>query len=301
MAKAKTKQALAPVEDVVVVQLPTPEQGAIAVRNYAELKTMLDKELEDCIVMVQTRGGMKPFRKKTFWRAIGNCFKLSYEIKQDKRVELDDDWGYEVTVRATTVDGRFSDGDGSCFASEKSAFDSKVKVHDVRAHAKTRATNRAIADLVAFGEVSFEEVSEYKPSQKEVQVSQTVKPGRRKSKTSTVSETHQTEMDDAFKVIEPPPPKKTLEDHDGDERVTEVIFKRKYPNGGELYGITTTRRKYTCFKEDVRKLAEQALAEGLVITANYEAKTGTPKDGGRQYTYNALNGIELIYQINPDS
>src|SRR5690606_5005959 len=57
--------------------------------------------------------------------------------------------------------GAYQDADGSC------SFDEKVEkqrtIHNIRAHAITRAKNRAILDLVGFGEVSAEEIniSEY--------------------------------------------------------------------------------------------------------------------------------------------
>lgn len=283
MAKKTKKETteLVPIPDAVVVQLPTPEQGATAVRNYTELKNMLDKELEDCVVMVNTRNGQKPFRKKTYWRAIGNCFKLSYEIIRDERIELDGDWGYEVTVRATDLEGRFSDGDGSCFASEKIGLASKV--HDVRAHAKTRATNRAIADLVAFGEVTYEEVSEYKP------------PTQNASQESVI-ETHKADMNDVFKQDKPVKPKKTLEDHDAPETVNEVVAKYTMQNGTTVYHIDTSVRKYTCLNEDVRQLAEKALAEGLAINPTWRQGTTKPKGDKPGRNYNAMSEIELIYE-----
>ena len=50
-----------------------------------------------------------------------------------------------------------ADGDGSCFSSEKRGR-GQATVHNVRAHAHTRAFNRAVANLVGFGEVSAEEM-----------------------------------------------------------------------------------------------------------------------------------------------
>lgn len=58
--------------------------------------------------------------------------------------------------------GAFQDADGSCSFSEKVARNPKQQaqmrtIHNIRAHAVTRAKNRAILDLVGFGEVSAEE------------------------------------------------------------------------------------------------------------------------------------------------
>jgi hypothetical protein len=74
----------------------------------------------------------------------------------EERIEFDGDWGYTVIYRATAPDGRASEMDGSCMASEKRG--AMCTVHNVRAHAHTRAKNRAISDLVGFGEVSADEL-----------------------------------------------------------------------------------------------------------------------------------------------
>ena len=51
---------------------------------------------------------------------------------------------------------RYVDGDGSCAHSEK--YGNSGTEHNVRSHAHTRAKNRAIADMVAFGEVTADEL-----------------------------------------------------------------------------------------------------------------------------------------------
>jgi hypothetical protein len=56
------------------------------------------------------------------------------------------------------------DGTGACTQDEK-GFDGKPlarSLHETRATAETRAKNRAISDLMAFGEVSAEEISDYR-------------------------------------------------------------------------------------------------------------------------------------------
>jgi hypothetical protein len=65
--------------------------------------------------------------------------------------------GWIFTVRATHLpSGLYQDADGSCEFSEKA--ERQRTLHNVRAHALTRAKNRAILDLVGFGEVSAEEI-----------------------------------------------------------------------------------------------------------------------------------------------
>ena len=104
-----------------------------------------------------------------------------------------DNFGYVVDYRATAPNGRSVTSDGSCFAVEKARrfkcphlksgstkftihfphhtcpdFDSEFQwrvlpsdatEHNVRGHAHTRGFNRAVSNLVGFGEVSAEEVT----------------------------------------------------------------------------------------------------------------------------------------------
>lgn len=108
--------------------------------------------------------GDKQHPKKSFVRKVQRFFNVSCEIIQDE--PLKDEKGKPIAwlakVRAVhQATGAFQEADGSC------SFDEKVPkqrtVHNIRAHAITRAKNRAILDLVGFGEVSAEEInsSEY--------------------------------------------------------------------------------------------------------------------------------------------
>jgi len=123
-----------------------------AILEYTRIQDALDASLPDCILTIQG----KAFRKKNYWRAIATAFNLNLEIRDEKLDETEGGWGYLVVYRATAPNGRFSDGDGSCYASEKT--DAMATVHNVRSHAHTRAMNRAISNLVGFGEVSAEEL-----------------------------------------------------------------------------------------------------------------------------------------------
>ena len=123
-------------------------------KNYIEIQSAIDGMMPDAIMAISG----KQFRKKSYWRAIATAFNLELELREERREVFENgDWGYLVTYRATARNGRTCDGDGACFVSEKSG--GMATVHNVRAHAHTRAKNRAIADLVGFGEVSAEEVN----------------------------------------------------------------------------------------------------------------------------------------------
>lgn len=112
--------------------------------------------------------GDKKHPKKSFVRKIQRFFNISCELLQDE--PLRDEHGAIIAwlakaraIHLTT--GAFQDADGSCSFSEKVARNPKQQaqmrtIHNIRAHAVTRAKNRAILDLVGFGEVSAEEINQ---------------------------------------------------------------------------------------------------------------------------------------------
>lgn len=187
-----------PTEAIVVHDSPLPvftgEQMAQAFSAYRLLQTALDRSMPEQIMQLEG----KPFRKKGYWRAIAVAFKLTVEPTHERREVQGDfedarpNFGYVVTYRATAPNGRSASGDGSCFAVEKArrfrcphvkhpnstytvhfpaescpdydphyiwrAQPSQATEHNIRSHAHTRAFNRAVSNLVGFGEVSAEEV-----------------------------------------------------------------------------------------------------------------------------------------------
>src|SRR5690606_30751692 len=83
--------------------------------------------------------------------------------------------------------GAYQDADGSC------SFDEKVEkqrtIHNIRAHAITRAKNKAILDLVGFGEVSAEEINgaEYDDAHNYQPLNKEIKPSNRKASSKQVN------------------------------------------------------------------------------------------------------------------
>jgi hypothetical protein len=136
------------------------DEMTTALKAYRDLQAALDRAMPD---QIMTLDG-KPFRKKGFWKAIAVAFNLSVELVDERREVYGalesggDNYGYLVTYRASTPSGRAATGDGTCTASEKQRGRMKATEHNVRSHAHTRACNRAISNLVAFGEVSAEEI-----------------------------------------------------------------------------------------------------------------------------------------------
>lgn len=110
-------------------------------------------------------GAKGAFVKKSGWRKIGVWFNLSTEPISE-HVERDGDGTplrARVWVRAVSPTGRAMAGDGACSYAE-SRFSgpngnvSKLE-NDLLATASTRATNRAISNLVGMGKVSAEEAN----------------------------------------------------------------------------------------------------------------------------------------------
>lgn len=107
--------------------------------------------------------GGKWFVKKSGWlkRAVAygiSTQKVEREIFRDENGQI---MRAEFVMRAIAPNGRFADGWGACAADETRFRDSRARQkleHDIPATAQTRATNRAISNLVGNGEVSAEEV-----------------------------------------------------------------------------------------------------------------------------------------------
>jgi hypothetical protein len=144
----------------LVPSAPLPAYGgpemARALVAYRQLQEALDRAMPDQILELS---GQK-FRRKGYWRAVAAAFNLTVTCIREQRVEHDQDWGFETLYRATAPSGRSADGDGSCMASEKSKGRMTATLHNVKSHASTRGFNRAVANLVGFGEVSAEETAD---------------------------------------------------------------------------------------------------------------------------------------------
>lgn len=98
------------------------------------------------------------FVKRSGWQKISTGYRLRCEVLEEEVLERDEK-GEPVRARAkvrvTAPDGAYWDGTGRCSTTERGF--SKPE-HDVTSTAVTRATNRAISNLVGFGQVSAEEL-----------------------------------------------------------------------------------------------------------------------------------------------
>lgn len=139
------------------------------------------------------KGKMHP--KKSFVRKAQRFFSVSCAITRDEPWRDEGKViGWTCSVRAThQASGLYQEADGSCEFSEKAS--GQATLHNVRAHALTRAKNRAILDLVGFGEVSAEEIIEEKrnrrkpaPKEKPSEHQESTPPGKASTKTPEPAE-----------------------------------------------------------------------------------------------------------------
>lgn len=100
----------------------------------------------------------KKFPKKSAWIKLGRAFNVNLEIVEKEFVLSKTGATKEAyyCMRAILPNGRTVESDGSCSRMEPGK--SEATSHTIRSTAKTRATTRAISELIGAGEVSAEEL-----------------------------------------------------------------------------------------------------------------------------------------------
>ena len=155
--------------DIVNVEpvLPMhPDQAQAAMTQYQELarKVLASEDWQG------TPGKHGSFVKRRGFMKFATFYGVSTEILRDT-IERDENGQVlraRVIARAIHPNGRHADGDGACSISERrfqSASGRQKIEHDLPATAATRATNRAISNLIGFGQVSAEEVDGDAPAE----------------------------------------------------------------------------------------------------------------------------------------
>ena len=98
------------------------------------------------------------FKKKSAWQKLSRAFNVDTTIvdRSLERTKMGRVREAYYCVRATLPNGRSVESDALCSRSERGK--DKVSDHTIMSTAKTRATNRAIAELIGAGEVSAEEM-----------------------------------------------------------------------------------------------------------------------------------------------
>lgn len=147
-------------EQIVLKPVSSIENIIWAYREYNRLKESLLIESDYQLI----KG--KKCIKKSWFRKLATAFGISTEIVRENRINFEKYFVYEITVRATSPSGRYSEACSSCASNEK---DFTHIENDVRATAQTRWTNRAIADLIGSWEVSAEELDQVPPISNKIQ------------------------------------------------------------------------------------------------------------------------------------
>jgi hypothetical protein len=170
MTNDSTLVPVSQAETSIVMPAVSAKEAMEAWKQYQELK----ENIVDIKVDVQQIDG-KDFLKKSYWRKLATFFNLTTEVVEERKEVIGKTIVWHFTVKATAPNGRSAIGAGSCDAFEKATlkdgeyirYDKFKKtyvpakpnsIHNIRSTAETRATNRAISNLVGGGEVSAEEV-----------------------------------------------------------------------------------------------------------------------------------------------
>jgi len=146
--------------DTGLARMPySADEARLAMEQYQAISNaLIDRERD--IQIIKTRKGTSEFPKRSALQKLANAYRVSTEIVSE-HIDYDDKGEIiraRYRIRATHPDGRYTEGTGSCSRNEDrfARGDDKID-HDLPATAETRAKNRAIADLIAFGAVSAEE------------------------------------------------------------------------------------------------------------------------------------------------
>jgi hypothetical protein len=109
------------------------------------------------------KDGNREFKKKSAWRKLARHFGISVECElADSRIESTPD-GFIAYARARAVApwGQ-SWADVAACSSDEATGRRVITIADAIATAMTRASNRAVSNLIAMGEVSAEEIGSRK-------------------------------------------------------------------------------------------------------------------------------------------
>lgn len=104
--------------------------------------------------------GARTFKKKSAWRKLARHFGISCELVRIERETLPSgDFLATVVARAVAPWGQHYEEVGAC-CTDEAVGRRVITVADAIATASTRASNRAVSNLIAMGEVSAEEIGD---------------------------------------------------------------------------------------------------------------------------------------------
>ena len=142
--------------DVAIEQWDAYQRLCKGLLNDSDYQEIIVKEKDENGNYVKVK---RHFKKKSAWQKLSRAFNVDTEIvdREIERTKMERVREAYYCVRASLPNGRSVESDALCSRSEKGK--DKVSDHTIMSTAKTRATNRAIAELIGAGEVSAEEMS----------------------------------------------------------------------------------------------------------------------------------------------
>ena len=162
--------------DEPVRALVSPEEARQQWDAYQRLKAAIADEDDFQPITDKKTGRVKRFPKKSFVKKIQTYFGVTIRVKDTVRDDLGGGhFGFRVTAVAVSPNGREVEASGGCSTFEERfdikrydnesepRFADRLKkansraYHDVLSTAETRATNRALMNLIGGGEVTAEE------------------------------------------------------------------------------------------------------------------------------------------------
>ena len=157
-----TSNDLEPVHGEIVRTAPLMpmalDDAARAMTAYQDLT----RSVLDAADWIGRPGEPESFVKRSGWQKLATFYGVSTELFEQSLERVDGELTRaSARVRAIARDGRYADGGGACGRNEprfRSSSGRQKIEHDLPATAETRATNRAISNLIGFGAVSAEEV-----------------------------------------------------------------------------------------------------------------------------------------------
>lgn len=142
--------------DIAIEQWDAYQKLCKGLLNESDYQEIIVKEKDENGNYVKVK---RHFKKKSAWQKLSRAFNVDTKIVDCdiERTKMGRVKEAYYCVRATLPNGRIVESDALCSRSEKGK--DKVSDHTIMSTAKTRATNRAIAELIGAGETSAEEMN----------------------------------------------------------------------------------------------------------------------------------------------
>ena len=143
----------------IIRPLVNPQEAVEAFNQYQQLKQALRGQ-GDFGEFTDGKGNKKEAPTKQWRSKLTRFFGITCELISEQREDLPDgSFVIKARYRAIAPNGMSMEGDGACWSETKKGGKGDL-YHNTISHAHTRAKNRAVLELVGFGEVSAEEIED---------------------------------------------------------------------------------------------------------------------------------------------